>query len=91
MTDGEIVNSEGIKESEKRGRGAPKGARPVIWICASIIDDKLICDKLSSLNFNGDNDSFSKVDAENIFKQKYNIKANYLTSYYYGLFDTDSH
>ena len=29
----------------KRSRGAPKGHRPVLWICAAVKDDRIISDE----------------------------------------------
>jgi hypothetical protein len=37
--------TDGDSDSGKRGPGAPKGMRPIVWVCSGIIDSKLVSKK----------------------------------------------
>lgn len=56
-------------------RGAPKGRRPLFWICSGIIDSKLVCEKFAAEDHDPDSvfGSFSKQDVIKKYKEKYNV------------------
>ncbi len=62
--------------TEKRGPGAPTGRRPVVWICAAMVGDDLICERVTIDDKNPDSESgnFPRTDAESVFMNKYNVK-----------------
>lgn len=68
------------KEEEVRGPGAPKGRRPVIWICSAIEgctcgNAKLTSEKISVLDKNPDSmhGSFPQTEAEKLFMDVYGV------------------
>ncbi len=66
---------------EKRGPGAPKGRRPVIWVCEAVVgctcgEAKLKSERIVLKDQSPDSDhgSFPREAAEKIFLEKYGVE-----------------
>lgn len=70
-----------MEESTKRGRGAPKGKRPVLWVCGAIINNELVMDGFFVKDQTPPNQQnydspglFPQSIAEEAFEAKYGTK-----------------
>lgn len=64
-----------MEKEESRGRGAPKGRRPVVWVCSGLVETKLVCEKflVSDQSPSDLNGNFPKEIAEQGFLAKHGI------------------
>jgi hypothetical protein len=64
---------EKIIMSNVRKVGAPRGRRPVIWVCSAIINSKLVSEKFTVIDKDTTSSvgSFPKEEAISLFKEKY--------------------
>jgi hypothetical protein len=75
----QIENSTESENIQKKKRGAPKGSRPVIWVCSSLINNELVSERYRSIYYkdklkDNENDNFSKKNVVDIFVEKWNVE-----------------
>jgi len=72
-------------QNDKRKPGAPKGRRPIIWVCSGVIDSKLVSEKylVKDQKPESDNGLFPKDEAVAQYLEKYHINPEIVLGPFY--------